>query len=165
MPGEYTKGKNPSNNKEFLKKEMEEAKIELDSVKEMSKADESPKKKGNKVSWKPASRIGKLHVPEGYVGRWVKNDPDNIARYRQEGWELVNKTTHSKGGRSGHDGSDVKDQKNLNGAVEYRELIGMMLSQEMADARVEYHRQETIEKTRATILDNPESRGGKVTIN
>lgn len=48
-------------------------------------------KKGNKT-WTPSNLGDLLKKEEGKRYRWVRNEPDNIAKKEAEGWEFVNGT-------------------------------------------------------------------------
>lgn len=85
-------------------------------------------KKGTPSKWKPGGRLAKLAVPEGYRGRWCHKDAINIQQKMEEGWGLVNKTTAPSARQEGNDAPDAAyDGKALESAVQYRDMVGMML--------------------------------------
>lgn len=85
-------------------------------------------KKGSNPRWKTGQSLGMLNVPEGYKGRWCDSDEAKVGKKLAEGWEFVNKTNFPQAGHlKKHNQKDVKDAEHLGGAVQYRELVGMML--------------------------------------
>lgn len=121
-------------------------------------------KKGKKVNWRPASLLGELEVPDGFRGRWCRNDPENIERKKKEGWVILDDTISAKSGRKNHAPVDGLDGGPLDGTIRHRELIAMILPEEVAEARSEYFRKETLEKTKSTLVDEPTKNNAKVTI-
>lgn len=110
-------------------------------------------KKGNKPSWKPASRLGFLTVPKGYTPRWCSGDEANIQKKMAEGWVPVNKTTVPSGEHvRSHNERQVNDSDNLSGVVRYREMVGMMLPNELKEARDEFHKEENMKQLKAKVM-------------
>jgi len=114
-------------------------------------------KLGGKVSWKPASNLGYLNIPNTHKGRWAWNEEQNLAKKLAEGWEFVNKTNFPQLARLNAAGGDeatgegVKDGKHMGGAVRYREMIGMMLSKDLVEAREEYFAGQTRAQTESRV--------------
>ena len=100
---------------------------------------ESSSRKGGR-SWKPGNLLDLIDKEPGYRYRMCLNDPANIRKKLNEGWQFVNNVTdpgtkHVKPDRIG-DGAEL-------GNVGYRELIVMRLPEEMGKARDEYHKEIT----------------------
>jgi hypothetical protein len=113
------------------------------------------KKKGSKPrEFKFASDMGKLEVPEGYVGRWCSKEEKNLMKKEAEGWEYVNKTNCPSAIRREELGlgSQVKDGSNMGGALQYREMVAMMLPEDLAESRREQIKHKTEMNTKAKIL-------------
>ena len=113
----------------------------------------SDTKTGKKVQFKPGQRVGMLGgVPDTHVGRWCDSDPANIQKKLAEGWNFVNKTTCPSGQHvTREDVNEINDGGDINGAISYRELIGMALPREMKEARDEYYHNQMMEMTRSRI--------------
>lgn len=85
-------------------------------------------KKGSNPRWTTGQSLGMLDTPEGYKGRWCDGDEAKVSKKLAEGWEFVNKTKFPQARHvKKHEQKDVKDAEGINGAVQYRELVGMML--------------------------------------
>lgn len=108
-------------------------------------------KSGKRPSWKPASRLGELSVPEGYNGRWCSNDEANIQKKLAEGWVFVNKTNFPQTEHKESGNADVVDSVGVQGGVTYREMVGMMLPAELVEARTEYYKERNRKQLMAKI--------------
>lgn len=111
-------------------------------------------KKGSKPrEFKFASDMGKLEVPEGKVGRWCSSDEKNLMKKEAEGWEYLNKTNCPSAARREELGlgTQVNDGAPMGGPVRYREMVGMVLDEDLAISRREQIRNKTIAQTRAKI--------------
>lgn len=85
-------------------------------------------KKGSNPRWQTGSSLGMLSTPDGYKGRWCDSDEAKISKKLSEGWEFVNKTKFPQANHlKRHNQKDIKDGDSFNGAIQYRELVGMML--------------------------------------
>lgn|SRR3990167_5683376 len=89
--------------------------------------------------WRPAKRLGYLKAPSGYTARWVAADLDNVQRKKEEGW-LIMKPSDNKG--MNLDKQDVNDGGSPANDIRYRDMIAMMLPDEVKKEREEYYRQE-----------------------
>lgn len=135
-------------------------------------------KKGRKPNWRPAARLGHLRVPPGFVPRWCSSDEADMQRKLAEGWIPVNRTTVPSGEHVRKEAvtKEVFDGENPYGAIGYREMIGMMLPEEMKAARDEYHREESLHQLRSKVMGKEKAEeklgrykdaiiGGTMTIN
>ncbi len=116
---------------------------------EQTEKNEAPK--ATRPGFKPASRLGYLKAPANFTARWVKNDPDNIARKKQEGW-VVMKPEDNKG--TSFERIDVSDPKETGNHIRYQDMIAMMLPNDIKKDREEYYRNETRHATRAILRES-----------
>lgn len=120
--------------------------------------------KGKKVSWRPSTRLGRVHLPANMKGkyrtRWVKGTPDRVAQMQEEGWMLVNDTV-AKGVQAPTD-KEVTDGANLDSALRKREMVAMVIPEELAEARDKFYKEETEKQTQGVLggLDSEASRMG-----
>lgn len=96
-------------------------------------------KEPTKPGWKPAARLGGLAAPKGYTARWVSDEPDNIARKKEEGWVVMKSDQNQRD----FDTKDVNDASATDSKIQYRGMIAMMLPDEMKKQRTEYYKAET----------------------
>lgn len=96
-------------------------------------------KKPTKPGWKPAARLGGVKAPEGYSARWVSDEPDNIARKKEEGWIIMDQKQNQKT----FEVQDVTDGATLDSTIRYRGMVAMMLPDELKEQRTEYYKAET----------------------
>lgn len=143
---------------EVVEQQLVENKIAKAKVK---KADKTPveKKKGQKVDWKPSSRLPKLNPPKGFVAKWAHNVPERIRQLQDEHWQVANRIEHNMDVPMGDYYKKVNDRPILpsQSTITQNEMIAMLIPEEYADARKEYYRQETEKQTRAKL--RPESSG------
>lgn len=140
-------------------KEVEQEVLEQDLIeKKLSKArkaEKTPveKKKGQSVNFIPASRLPKIEAPEGYRVAWKHNTPENIRRLQIEGWEIANRIEHNMDMNMGQYYRKMNDKPASEGesTIQHNELIAMLITDELADARKEYYRQETEKQTRTKL--------------
>lgn len=129
------------------------------------KADKSPveKKKGQAVEFKPARRVPKLECPDGFRVAWKHNTPENVRRLQYEGWQVANRIEHNMDVAMGNYYKKVNDAptSEKESTIVHNELIAMLLPEEMAVARADYHRQETEKQTRSKL--KPEDSGSAIT--
>lgn len=112
---------------------------ELDQTEALSEQVEikTEKKKGTPPGWKPAGQIPRLKAPSGYTAKWA--NPEKLDKLRAEGWLLM-KPEDNKGQEILK--VDVNDAGSLTGAVRYREMIAIMLPNDLKKARDEWIRNE-----------------------
>lgn len=128
--------------------------------------DVAPKKKGTAADWKKGGRLAKLNVPKGYVGRWVDKDPANIQKKLEEGWQFVNGTTSPTSQQVGNDAPDkAHDGTGIGSAIQYKEMVGMMLPEKGAgqtkESRDAYYAEENRKAIESRVsLSKEKSRGG-----
>lgn len=147
------------NNREALAQVEKDIEEQTAIEKKLSRAkrDESlsvGKKKGQKVSWKPANRLPKIAAPDGFVPSWRLNTPENIRRLQGEGWIVANRLEHKMDLEMGDYYQKLND-KPVNAAessIKHNELICMILPEELAIARREYHEEETRKQTRSKLI-------------
>lgn len=96
-------------------------------------------RKATKPAWRPASKLATLKAKDGFTARWVSADPTEIARKKAEGWVIM-KPRDNIG--PAIDQIDVNDGKALHDGIRYRDMIAMMLPDDMKKAREEYHEEE-----------------------
>ncbi len=101
--------------------------------------EQSTTRKGTRPGWKPASVLPDLKAPKGFTARWVRNDPGNIQRKMAEGWLLM-KPSDNQGVAILQ--ATTPDANPLASEIRYRDAIGMMLPDDMKQAREEYMRDE-----------------------
>lgn len=111
------------------------------------------KKKGQPVTFKPARRLPEIEAPEGFTVAWKSNTPENVRRLQYEGWEVANRIEHNMDVKMGNYYKKLNDKpaSEAESTIVHNELIAMLLPNEMAEARREYHRQETEKQTRAKL--------------
>lgn len=113
---------------------------------------QNPESKAVKpVKWKPASKLGIVARPDGYRVRWCADSPENIAKKKAEGWEILDKTKFPELKNTEYD-VNTTDSKGLTSTVLKRnELVAMIMPEEVALDREEYHRQETDNLTQKAL--------------
>jgi len=143
--------------------------------KDMTDQTEVTKEKAaTKPGWRPASKNPELRAPSGYTARWVSKEPGEIARKRAEGWEVMRPEDNKAPEIVQH---DVNDGKAVHNGIVFRDLIAMMLPNELKKEREEYYRKENLEAKKA-ILDKTDrdakkmgiqtyapNKGGRIVIN
>jgi len=113
----------------------------MDDVKEVRRGRPAMNtvKEPTKPGWKPAARLGGVKAPSGYTARWVSDEPDNIARKKEEGWIVMDQKQNQKN----FDQQDVNDQGKTDSTIRYRGMIAMMLPDDLKKQRTEYYKAET----------------------
>lgn len=96
-----------------------------------------PKKKGTRPGWKPAGQLPKLKAPPGFTAKWA--NPEKLSKLRAEGW-VVMKPSDNRGEKILQ--VDVNDSSSLTGELRYRDLVAIMLPQELKEARDEWVKSE-----------------------
>lgn len=120
----------------------------------------SKTKKGT-TPWKPAQLLTVRNKTKGFRYRWCTNDPDNLRRKEEEGWEYVKST-------SGLTGEHDRPVNTIDGGplcsddVAYRESTLMAIPEERALARDEYQKQKVREQSHESMRGNLERETGKL---
>lgn len=99
--------------------------------------------KGTNPGWKPSSLLGTLKARAGFTARWVSHDPARIAKMRSEGWIIMKPSDNI--------GTYAQDEGSLSGELRYRDMVGMMLPDNLKKQRSEYYRKETDEATKSIL--------------
>lgn len=124
----------------------------------MSKKDEQETVNATAPGWRPAKRLSYLKARSGYTARWVAADPDNIARKKEEGWQIMTPKDNIGGNLDKQ--QDVNDGGSPANDIRYRDLIAMMLPDKVKKEREEYYRGENRRAT-DVILKKTDSDLGK----
>jgi hypothetical protein len=106
---------------------------------------ENPTKPG----WKPAARMAGIQARSGFTARWVSDEPDNIARKKEEGWIIMKPDDNIKK----FDSQDVNDASQTDSRIRYRGMIAMMLPNNLKEARTEYYKAETNRATQMIMRE------------
>lgn len=112
----------------------------------------APVKKGRKVSWKPANKLGFLSAPEGYTPRWCDSNESNLMKKQEEGFEFLNKTKFPQLKHTKKDGAKEIADGAETGLVKYREMVAMMIPNETRDARNDYFKKLNEDQLKAKIM-------------
>jgi hypothetical protein len=123
---------------------MEELKIDGRSkaAREAKQADtiETPEvKRGTRPGWKPSSVLPQLKARSGFTARWMSNEPARIAAKMSEGWVIM-KPSDNVGTPIRQ--LDNPDTNSLGSEVRYRDMVAMMLPDDVKRDRDDYHRDE-----------------------
>lgn len=102
-----------------------------------SEAEQVTVKKGAK-SWSPSNLGDVIDKEPGFRYRRVRNDPENIAKKKEEGWDFVSKI-NSPSTRAVHPSSRPDEPHSLTSNVAGRDWVAMRLDEEQALSRDEYH--------------------------
>lgn len=147
---------------EIIEQQLVEEKLAKAKTKD---ADQSPveKKKGQSVAFKPARRLPEMKAPDGYRVAWKHNTPENVRRLQYEGWEVASRIEHNMDIQMGDYYKKLNDKpvSEVESTIVHNELIAMLLPEDRAIAREEYHRQETEKQTRSKL--RPEDSGTAIT--
>lgn len=109
------------------------------------------KKKGTRPGWRPAGQLPRLKAPPGYTAKWA--NPEKLDKLRAEGWEIM-KPEDNKGQEILK--VDVNDAGSLTGALRYRELVAIMLPNELKAERDEWVRSENKEAVKGIFAETDE---------
>jgi hypothetical protein len=112
---------------------------------------EKPKKKGTRPGWKPAGQIPRLKAPPGFTAKWA--NPEKLDKLRAEGW-IIMKPEDNRGQEILK--VDVNDTGSLTGAIRYREMIAIMLPNELKAERDEWLRNENREAMKNILKQTDE---------
>lgn len=141
---------------------LEQSLIEkkLAKAKDVDKSAE--KKKGHAIEFVPARRVPKLECPDGFRVAWKRNTPEDVRKYQYEGWIVANRIEHNMDVQMGNYLKKLNDAptKESESTITHNELIAMLIPEELAVAREEYHRSETEKQTRSKL--RPEDSGSAI---
>jgi hypothetical protein len=131
-----------------LSEDQEQTQVQTDALPEQ---EIKPKKKGTKPGWRPAGQLPRLKAPRGFTAKWA--NPEKLDKLRAEGWILM-KPEDNKGQEILR--TDVNDAGSLTGALRYRELVAIMLPNELKQSRDEWVRNENKEATKGILQETDE---------
>lgn len=103
------------------------------------------------LRWKPGSRLGKPVRPEGYRLRWCEDTPENIAKKKSDGWEILDKTKFPQLGATEYDKRVTDSEGETKSILKRNELVAMVMKEDLADARDQYHAEEVRARSNNTI--------------
>jgi hypothetical protein len=107
---------------------------------------EAPAPKKGKSSWRPASMLDLSNKDPNYRYRWVSKEPGNMMKKTAEGWVPANKI--NGGGSAEHLAPGlIQDGKQLDGNINYRESVLMVIPEEKAKERDSYFSDQTARQT------------------
>jgi hypothetical protein len=113
---------------------------------------QNPESKAVKpVKWKPASKFGIVARPKNYRGRWCESTPTNIAKKKAEGWEILDKTKFPELENTEYDTKTTDSNGLTKNILQRNELVFMIMPEEIALDRDEYHIQETDNLTQKAL--------------
>lgn len=132
----------------------------------------TPKKKGTPPGWKPAGQLPKLKAPPGFTPKWC--NPAKLSERRSEGWVIMT-PKDNKGDEIIN--IDVNDAGSLTSALRYRELVAIMLHNDLKAARDKWLKDENAEAMKGILknakeeadeqgveLYTPKGQSGKIVI-
>lgn len=110
--------------------------IEEQGVIRRKSIEQKPEMKKGRSSWKPASLNVLNDKEDGYRYRLIRKDPNNIAKKKSEGWEVLSgvnggKTSHESAGR-------MNDASQITSVVEGNDWIAARMPEEIAKERDAY---------------------------
>ena len=94
-------------------------------------------KKGKK-SWSPSNLGDVIEKEPGFRYRRVRKDDENIAKKREEGWEMVSKINSPKT-KAIHPESRPDEPHQMTSNVEGRDWVAMRLDEDTALERDKFH--------------------------
>lgn len=98
-------------------------------------------KKG-KTTWMPANISEVSNKEEGFRYRWMRKDPDNLAKKKLEGWEIVTGVTNpSTQVENGY--GRINDGKQLTSTQERSDSILGRIPEDLAEQRDVYFNKES----------------------
>lgn len=133
-------------------KEPQTDKTEVNIMQEAEVQEETKvKKKGTPPNWKPASQLPRLKAPKGWTAKW--SNPAKLTERLSEGWQIM-KPSDNVGERILN--VDVNDSGSLTGSLKYRDLVAIMLPEELKEARDIYIRNENKEAMKGVLKETDE---------
>lgn len=128
-----------------------EKEIQTDKEVVMQEEAVSEKVEGTPPGWKPASQLPKLKGPKGWTVKW--SNPAKLTERLSEGW-LIMKPEDNKGEKILN--IDVNDVSSLTGALRYRDMVAIMLPQDLKQARDNWLRNENKEAMKGVLRETDE---------
>lgn len=119
------------------------------------------RQKKGRPSWQPAQRLHISDKDPNFRYRLVREDPENLRRRLDEGWEFVNKTVDNA--ESAPIG-EIHDGKALDSVQRQRELVAMRMPEETARERDLYYQEKDAERKRSIRRQLEDDIGGKAPI-
>lgn len=115
--------------------------VEQNGVIRRAKSEQKAEMKKGRPSWQPASLNVLNDKEDGYRYRLIRKDPDNIARKKREGWEILSglsgsKTTHESAGR-------INDASQMTSVVEGNDWVAGRIKEDVAQERDAYFNNES----------------------
>lgn len=101
-------------------------------------------KKGRN-SWQPASITDVTGKEDGYRYRYINKTADNVAKKREEGWEIVNGLSSDR--VQATDSHRINDGKQMTSVYEKHDVILARIPEEIAEGRDAYFNNETARRT------------------
>lgn len=122
-----------------------------DQTDTVDQIEQTPVKKGTRPGWRPAGQMPRLKAPPGFSPKWANTE--KLDKLLAEGW-IVMKPEDNKGAPILK--VDVNDVSSLTGALRYREMIAVMLPNELKEERDEWVRNENREAMRGILKETDE---------
>lgn len=122
-------------------------------------------KKGNST-WAPANVSEIEGKEEGYRYRKIRKDADNVAKKKQEGWEIVSGVNGQSTTARAGDGR-INDGNSLTSVQEGTDWVLGRISEEEAQKRDAYFNSETERRTKgltAHLKKDMQSKGGNAPV-
>lgn len=126
--------------------------------------DKQKAKKKGKATWQPAARLATYDRKPGWAYRLCDKSPENLERYRAEGWVPVNAST-------GVPGEFSEEENQTSGVKQHRELVLYALPDDLAEARREHYdnltahsEQSLLRQSKKKIEDTGTEAFGKIVI-
>lgn len=108
-------------------------------------------KKGTPPGWKPSNQLPKLRAPAGFTAKW--SSIAKLTERMSEGWKVMN-PEDNRGDKIVN--VDVNDVGSLTGALRYRDLVAIMLPNELKEARDKYIQNENKEAMKGVLRETDE---------
>lgn len=113
--------------------------LPLDTDLEDSSSQKNEKKIGTPVGWKPSSVLPNLVARKGFSAKWMRNDAGHIAAKQEEGW-IIMKPNDNVGTVIRQD--YISEANSLGTEIRFRDMIAMMLPDDLKNARANHYKQE-----------------------
>lgn len=122
-----------------IKTESKRGRKPLDFKIELDSQPQEVKKRGTPVGWRPASVLPRLVARNGFTAKWMRNDSGHIAAKQEEGW-IIMKPSDNVGVEIRQD--YINDANSLGTEIRFRDMIAMMLPDDLKQARSEHYKKE-----------------------